>query len=67
MPSSKQYGLKVIHKPSNNVTSEQWFNTELERRTAMGGIKLDPGYIFLLEEKNIEKPLAKKGEWGGPA
>lgn len=68
MARGKQYGLKVIHKASNKTTSENWFNTELERKTAIGGIKLEPGYIFYLEEKPTESPSnAPKGEWSGPA
>jgi hypothetical protein len=35
--ASKQYGLKIVHKPSNTVESESWFNTEQERNSAMAG------------------------------
>jgi hypothetical protein len=54
--ASKQYGLKVIHKPSNTVASETWFNTEKERNNAMTGSTLEPHYIYIVEEKEIEPP-----------
>jgi hypothetical protein len=63
----RQYGLKIVHKASNKIESECWFNTELERQTAMGGTKLTPGLVFQLEEKEIDKASsAKPREWGGP-
>jgi hypothetical protein len=49
----KQYGLRVIHKPSNTVRSEQWFNTEVERNAAMGGSTLEAHYIYVLLEKDV--------------
>jgi hypothetical protein len=66
--ASKQYGLKIVHKPSNTVTSEKWFNTELERNSAMTGSTMERDYIYVVEEKEIELPRdAKPGEWSGPA
>jgi len=66
--ASKQYGLKIVHKPSNTVASEKWFNTELERNNAMAGSTMEPHYIFIVEEKEIELPQdARPGEYGGPA
>ncbi len=53
---SKQYGLKVVHEPSNTVTSEKWFNTELERNSAMAGSTMERDYIYVVEEKEIEAP-----------
>jgi hypothetical protein len=61
--ASKQYGLKIVHKPSNTVASEKWFNTESERNSAMAGSTMEPHYIFIVEEKEIELPQdAKPGE-----
>ena len=61
--ASKQYGLKVVHKPSNTVTSEKWFNTELERNGAMAGSTMERDYIYVVEEKEIELPQdAQPGE-----
>ncbi len=66
--ASKQYGLKILHKPSNTVTSEKWFNTELERNNAMLGSTMEPYYIFITEEKELEpREDAKPGQWSGPA
>jgi hypothetical protein len=66
--ASKQYGLKIVHKPSNIVEREMWFNTEAERMSAMGGSTMERDYVYVLEEKEIEMPQdAKPGEWGGPA
>lgn len=66
--ASKQYGLKIVHKPSNTVASEKWFNTEQERNSAMAGSTMERDYIFKVEEKEIELPQdAKPGEWSGPA
>jgi len=48
---NKQYGLKIVHKPSNTVVSEKWFNTEVERNSAMGGSTLEPHYIYIVSEK----------------
>ena len=63
-----KYGLKIVHKPSNTVTSENWFNTESERNSAMGGSTLEPHYIFIAVEKEIEPPQdAKPGQRGDPA
>jgi hypothetical protein len=53
MGGSKQYGLRVIHKPSNTLRSEQWFNTESERNAAMGGSTLEPHYIYVVQEREI--------------
>jgi hypothetical protein len=47
----KRYGLKVVHKPSNTVRSEKWFDTEAERSAAMSGNTMEPHYIYVLEEK----------------
>ncbi len=55
MPS-KQYGLKIVHKPSNTVSSENWFDTEKERNNAMAGSTLEPHYIYIMSEKEIELP-----------
>jgi hypothetical protein len=52
--ASKQYGLKIVHKPSNTVASEKWFDTESERNSAMAGSTMDPYYIFVVEEKEVE-------------
>jgi hypothetical protein len=52
--ASKQYGLKIVHKPSNTVSSEKWFDTEAERNSAMAGSTMDPYYIFVVEEKEVE-------------
>ena len=61
--ATKQYGLKIVHKPSNTVSSEKWFNTELERNSAMAGSTMEPHYIFIAEEKEVELPLdAKPGQ-----
>jgi hypothetical protein len=66
--ASKQYGLKIVHKPSNIVEREMWFNTEAERMSAMGGSTMERDYIYVVEEKEIEMPQdAKLGESGGPA
>lgn len=66
--ASKQFGLKIVHEPSNTVTSEKWFNTELERSTAMAGSTMERDYIYVVEEKEIELPEdAKPGQWSGPA
>jgi hypothetical protein len=51
----KHYGLKVIHKPSNTVRSEKWFDSEAERTAAMSGNTLEPHYIYVLSE-NIAPP-----------
>jgi hypothetical protein len=48
----KQYGLKVVHKPSNIVRSEKWFSTEAERMAAMGGSTMERDYIYVLAEKD---------------
>jgi hypothetical protein len=54
--ASKQYGLKIVHKPSNTVTSEKWYKTASERNNAMAGSTLEPHYIYIVEEKEIEPP-----------
>jgi hypothetical protein len=54
--ASKQYGLKIVHKPSNTVTGEKWFSTAVERNSAMAGSTLEPHYIYIVEEKEIERP-----------
>ena len=56
MGGSKQYGLRVIHKPSNTLRSEEWFNTESERNAAMGGSTLEPHYIYVIQEREIQPP-----------
>jgi hypothetical protein len=48
----KQYGLKIVHKPSNIVRSEKWFSTEAERMAAMGGSTMERDYIYVLAEKD---------------
>ena len=59
----KQYGLKIIHKPSNAVKQEFRFNTEDGRNIAMGGIKLDQNYTFDIEEEEAKTARdAKPGE-----
>ena len=50
----KRYGLKVVHKPSNMVRSEKWFNTEMERTAAMSGGTMERDYIYVLAEKDVE-------------
>jgi hypothetical protein len=66
--ASKQYGLKIVHKPSNIVESEKWFNTEQERSSAMAGSTMERDYVYVLVEKEIEPPQdAKPGEWSGPS
>jgi hypothetical protein len=66
--ASKQYGLKIVHKPSNTVAEEKWFNTELERNNAMLGSTMEPQYIFVTEEKEVEPPAdARSGQWSGSA
>ena len=50
----KRYGLKVVHKPSNMVRSEKWFDTEKERSAAMSGSTMERDYIYVLEEKDVE-------------
>lgn len=51
---AKQYGLKVVHKPSNMARSEKWFNTEAERTAAMSGSTMERDYIYVLAEKDVE-------------
>jgi len=51
---AKQYGLKVVHKPSNMARSERWFNTEAERTAAMSGSTMERDYIYVLAEKEVE-------------
>jgi hypothetical protein len=64
----KQYGLKIVYEPSNTVESEQWFNTESERNSAMAGSTLDRNYIFVAAEKEVEFPLdAKPAKQDDPA
>jgi hypothetical protein len=64
--ASKQFGLKIVHKPSNTVTSEKWYGTELERNSAMAGSTMEPHYIFVAEEKEIDLPEdAKPAKQGG--
>jgi hypothetical protein len=64
--ASKQYGLKIVHKPSNTVTSEKWYGTESERNSAMAGSTMEPHYIFVAEEKEIDPPQdAKSAQRGG--
>lgn len=53
---TKQYGLKTIHKPSNTIANEKWYKTEKERNSAMAGSTLEPHYIYIVEEKEIELP-----------
>jgi hypothetical protein len=66
--ASKQYGLKTVYEPSNTVEREEWFNTESERNSAMAGSTLDPHYIFVPTEKEVELPLdAKPGKQDDPA
>jgi len=66
--ASKQYGLKIVHKPSNTVASEKWYNTEVERNSAMAGSTMEPHYIFVVEEKEVESPQdAKPGQRSGSA
>jgi len=66
MPS-KQYGLKIVHKPSNIVEREQWFNTAQERNNAMAGSTMERDYIYVVEEREIEiAEDTKPGEWSGP-
>ena len=60
----KQYGLKVIHKPSNTVRSERWFNTEAERTAAMGGSTLEPHYIYVVAERDVQPPSGAPDEKG---
>ena len=50
----KQYGMKVVHKPSNMVRSEKWFDTEAERTAAMSGSTMERDYIYVLAEKTVE-------------
>jgi hypothetical protein len=54
--AGKQYGLKIVHKPSNTVTSEKWFSTESERNSAMAGSTMEPHYIFVVVEKEADLP-----------
>lgn len=54
--AGKQYGLKIIHKPSSTVKDEHWFSTEAERDTARGEIKLHSNYTFGIEEKEFATP-----------
>lgn len=54
--AGKKYGLKVVHKPSNTVASESWFTSEKERNNAMAGSTLEPYYIYIVEEAEIEPP-----------
>ncbi|HTC88342.1 MAG TPA: hypothetical protein VK686_08605 [Bryobacteraceae bacterium] len=64
--ASKQFGLKIVHKPSNTVTSEKWYGTESERNSAMAGSTMEPHYIFVAEEKEIDLPEdAKPAKQGG--
>jgi hypothetical protein len=56
MTDAKQYGLKVIHKPSNMVRSEKWFDTTRERTAAMSGSTLEPHYIYVLMERDTPPP-----------
>jgi hypothetical protein len=66
--ASKQYGLKIVHKPSNTVESEKWFNTEQERNSAMAGSTMERDYIYVVEEKEIELPQdPKPRKRSGPA
>lgn len=60
----KQYGLKVVHKPSNVVRSEKWFHTEMERTAAMSGSTMERDYIYVLAEKDVEATSDVPGEPG---
>jgi hypothetical protein len=60
----KQYGLKVVHKPSNMVRSEKWFDTEKERSAAMSGSTMERDYIYVLAEKDVEATNDAPGEPG---
>jgi hypothetical protein len=51
----KQYGMKVVHKPSNMVRSEKWFDSEAERTAAMSGSTMERDYIYVLAEKDVER------------
>ncbi len=55
----KQYGLKVLHKPSNIVRGEKWFNTEADRMAAMGGSTMERDYIYVLAERDVKPPSGK--------
>ena len=50
----KQYGLKVVHKPSNMVAREEWFDTESERNAAMGGSTMEPHYIYVVQAREAQ-------------
>ena len=56
----RPYSLKIIHKPSNAVKQERWFNTEDERKAAMRGIKLHENYTFRTDEVLVPS-VAKAG------
>jgi hypothetical protein len=62
MTDAKQYGLKVIHKPSNMVRSEKWFDTTKERTAAMSGSTLEPHYIYVLMERDAAPATDSAGE-----
>jgi hypothetical protein len=64
--ASKQYGLKVVYEPSNTVEREEWFNTESERNSAMAGSTLDPHYMFVAAEKEVESAVDAKPEKQDP-
>jgi hypothetical protein len=64
MTDAKQYGLKVIHKPSNMVRSEKWFDTTMERTAAMSGSTLEPHYIYVLMERDAAPPTDSPEEKG---
>jgi hypothetical protein len=51
--ASKQYGLKIVHKPSNIVEREQWFNTAQERNTAMAGSTMERDYIYVWRRRKL--------------
>ena len=53
MAGKKQYGLKIIHKPSQEIVSKCWFNTALERDDALREVKVKAPYVVKLEEKEI--------------
>jgi len=56
----KPYSLKIIHKPSNAVNQERWFNTEDERKAAMRGIKLHENYTSRTDDVLVPR-VAKAG------
>ena len=66
MAGSKQYGLKIVHRPSREIVSERWFNTALERDDALREVVMAP-YVVELEEKEIHSAEeTPEGQWGGP-